>query len=1334
MKRLVISLVATMAISSMAYGYEYSDYTWHSYNGHQYAATFEVGPWVNVQAEAAAIGENLVTINDLLENAWLTETFDGGFQEIWIGLRKVDGEWAWLSGEPITYWNVCEDCFREPGLHMYLHTASHWAPGTWNYNNWHDTRPSHYRPGIIEISDPSVEGRVIESETHNPVEGANLQVGSHSATTNLDGYYIFKGLEPDAYSITAAKSGYHTYTGEITVTEGATKIRNIELVPDTGKPAITSVEATYDKEGIFLEGISVNNTYTVKVDWNGTPGTVKYIVNGTEYLETADDAGASHTFDMGFDFTGNVSPDANTLKIIATNQHGVDSNSEILHPIVIPIPSWSYSLGDFSINYDINEPGIISFILHEDYPDDPFCGNVLIPSFFPYIGGSLFGVKDTQASLIVYIKSCATGGISVSGQTGFDAAGQQIIGSIGGNGEVEYSPGDGLKWKKAGFNLGLAGTISDQIGVVELIPALAGFANIPGIRWFNEKAIVKAEISPGVDFALNLINNSDEIQFDSFEGTGSIGSKLALALEITGDIEVELYGGGDSSVTMQFPKDPSYLKEIVAQLYAGLIIKIWVFTYNPEASHIWKYPESGESMTAHLSMQTPLCDIKPQIIQPTFLKYGPYSHFKALRCDFIPGLSESTSAEQVEVITNVYSYSEPVIAEQGGITVLAFVYYDLDDPLLQNTEIYYTIWNGSTFSTPGPILDDTRAEFNPQVAFDGNGNLIAVWERIKDSNFTSEDIKDMAAQMEIVYAVYSAATDNWSTPTELTNNVYLDHHPLLKQDASGDILLIWEENQGNELISNSISPSTINYSIWDGTQWSPSSPALSNVSDAFKFDVAYWGNGAILVWTQDGDGDLSTLTDQDISYSEFDGNNWATPLQLTNNTVPDSSPKVIRDSEGNINIFWHHGNEIVQLTGMGGTPRVVRQSSEEVGLTDFHVTLNEVGNLVLVWQSQDGTNTDIFYSVYDGEHDSWGKDNRLTNDNAVEKYFKPIFSSSGDLMMAYNRVETEYVSKEIDINGQTVVIENVPQPGRNDLYVLTHSLSDDLAFVSNSLAISQQKPEPDTQVSLSATVINKGDNTLDGIVVAFYDGDPKNGGVQINGDLTIPSSLNAGESYNVETLWTVPSDDKSHTIHVKVDPDESILEKNENNNEIFITMLLPDLSFLTSRAEWRGSFTVDLIPTIKNEGVSGAKNIRADFFKDSQDGDLLASRIIPVLSSGNKTDVLVSWPVNWGDFSNGEAKIYVKIDSENAVLESNEENNHGQIIVLERPLFPYCEGDFDTDGDVDGSDLAIFAADFGRTDCENGEPCEGDFDDDNDVDGSDLAVFAADFGRTDCPE
>jgi hypothetical protein len=79
---------------------------------------------------------------------------------------------------------------------------------------------------------------------------------------------------------------------------------------------------------------------------------------------------------------------------------------------------------------------------------------------------------------------------------------------------------------------------------------------------------------------------------------------------------------------------------------------------------------------------------------------------------------------------------------------------------------------------------------------------------------------------------------------------------------------------------------------------------------------------------------------------------------------------------------------------------------------------------------------------------------------------------------------------------------------------------------------------------------------------------------------------------------------------------------------------------------------------------------------------------------------------------------------------SNEVTKNFEIDDLTVTTLP-CEGDYNKDGDVDGSDLAIFAADFGRTDCSG--DCEGDFDEDGDVDGSDLATFAADFGRTDCP-
>jgi hypothetical protein len=90
--------------------------------------------------------------------------------------------------------------------------------------------------------------------------------------------------------------------------------------------------------------------------------------------------------------------------------------------------------------------------------------------------------------------------------------------------------------------------------------------------------------------------------------------------------------------------------------------------------------------------------------------------------------------------------------------------------------------------------------------------------------------------------------------------------------------------------------------------------------------------------------------------------------------------------------------------------------------------------------------------------------------------------------------------------------------------------------------------------------------------------------------------------------------------------------------------------------------------------------------------------------------------------------ITVSVDWDLTYPESDEER-----IIIESNDFdmnPYPDGVFITCTTSGGNDLAIFAADFSRTDCSG--DCEGDFDGDDDVDGSDLALFAADFGSTDC--
>jgi hypothetical protein len=62
-----------------------------------------------------------------------------------------------------------------------------------------------------------------------------------------------------------------------------------------------------------------------------------------------------------------------------------------------------------------------------------------------------------------------------------------------------------------------------------------------------------------------------------------------------------------------------------------------------------------------------------------------------------------------------------------------------------------------------------------------------------------------------------------------------------------------------------------------------------------------------------------------------------------------------------------------------------------------------------------------------------------------------------------------------------------------------------------------------------------------------------------------------------------------------------------------------------------------------------------------------------------------------------------------------------------------CEGDFEPDGDVDGTDAVNFKTDFFRKDCAAPTPCKGDFECDGDVDGTDAVKFKVDFFRKDCP-
>jgi len=171
MKGCMITLwLIIVCMRSITYGYEYSDYIWNEYNGHQYALTLDYCSWTQAQAWAEEVGGHLVTISNAAENEFIAEMAkysngrpstghdDNTYNGVWMGLFTVDEvskTVAWVSGEPVSYTNYFWPLeLRVYNPHWYIAGNLHDNPsyrGKWGCNPVHDTDPAKNIRGMIEI-------------------------------------------------------------------------------------------------------------------------------------------------------------------------------------------------------------------------------------------------------------------------------------------------------------------------------------------------------------------------------------------------------------------------------------------------------------------------------------------------------------------------------------------------------------------------------------------------------------------------------------------------------------------------------------------------------------------------------------------------------------------------------------------------------------------------------------------------------------------------------------------------------------------------------------------------------------------------------------------------------------------------------------------------------------------------------------------------------------------------------------------------------------------------------------------------------------------------------
>ncbi len=848
-----------------------------------------------------------------------------------------------------------------------------------------------------------------------------------------------------------------------------------------------------------------------------------------------------------------------------------------------------------------------------------------------------------------------------------------------------------------------------RLGLLDLLgPGLSSMVGgIPGLGSWTKTVSIIIYVIPGIDgevtFALDPV-----FAFETLEMTGKVGLEAAYEPKLSEKVKLRVYVGCEGSVTLQVPGD--LFKQVRFKAYAGAEFEAWFFTIGP-VEYVFvdvTYPPSGAPASAGSKSQIARLKVLPESteeVRPMSRAYreaGPelfvacdsaqksLSNKGASALDSFRQLSQSavrgsvgvdsalsgesggpeagpkdagsgseTNQADLTLVQNTFPGSSPALAARGTELMLLYVTDNGMTNDLQYTDIAWTRWDGTNWSAPLAICTNTQAEFAPQVAYDGNGDAIAVWERVADSNFNQTNLTAMAAQMDLVWARWDQAAKTWTEPAALlAANSVVDFAPLLCGPmTNGDALLLWTRDYDNQLISTNPAQHRVGSRLWRAAtqSWVATPSAATGQTYQLSQSLAGSGNRAVYAWTRDADGVLTNDTDQEVFYCEWADGTWGPVTQYATNSVADKNARAAVSPSGDAYLIWQQGTNLVMSKNLSTNVSLVRADSQTAGFLDYSLAFGPAGNLVLLWQEMSTNGSDAHYMVHDPASDTWSKDMLLCQDSPLERSFAPVWDNVGNLTVAYNKVQILYTNKTVTVEGGgTVTITNVPQPGRVDLCVTKRALIKDLALMAGDFTIQGNNYLPGDPLTLSAAVRNAGDVAVSNAVVSFYDGHPDAGGTLIT-NLALSGWVEAAGSNLLSALWVVPEPATNHTLYAVVDRAGAVTEFNETNNTQSLNIGGSDLAvgLVSYQAETNGAMRV--IAQVQNLGAPNATNSVLAIRRKGETNAPLATAEVPLLEPGRLAQVALDLPA--GTQPSGEALYTLRADEGGAVSDVDTNNN-----------------------------------------------------------------------------
>ena len=640
--------------------------------------------------------------------------------------------------------------------------------------------------------------------------------------------------------------------------------------------------------------------------------------------------------------------------------------------------------------------------------------------------------------------------------------------------------------------------------------------------------------------------------------------------------------------------------------------------------------------------------------------------------------------------------------------------------LLEAQEIAYSIWDGSSWTEPQLLTNDTHANGRAVISAGQNGELIAVWVGDPDHNFSTT--KDM----ELFYSVWNGT--HWSAKKQLTNDEYMDYSASLAHDSMGNAMICWiRDLDGNRSSTTDIQ---LLYSLWDGNSWSEPSKVIesaeSKESPSITFDL---NDNLLITWV----GRNETMSKLYFTSWNKTTKEWNTPeivheegffiFNPAINVDPNNTAVIVwrgfEDDEAE-RVYYHTHNatetyfdgelcyatkDLTRSDAVWSELKYLTSNNKTDWMASAVIIRGYSNDLLLVWD-MDGAVSNLVHEI---KPDLFISDSDISFSDekpmeGVKVDITATISNIGDvrakdvLVAFYNGdpnnegilIGTKlipFLDYDTKIN---VTMPWAAQPGNNKIYVVvdyeeeiseineTNNIAmksidilPDLTLTSTDISFSNPNPIEGEDIFIKATIYNFGGTKAENFRVTFYDNENVIRTVEID-------ILHSYDFEEISVIWKAKPG--LHNITVVIDPIDEILEWNEtNNNASAIIYVYPDIKiidFSISNNILIYGENVELSGEVQNIGATTASDISLELYDGNPfiDGILLGTKTILSLNIGQKASFLF----NWVEPTPGIHKIFAIIDRQNIIDESDETNNllYQELMVLNLPDLTISEPEF----------------------------------------------------------